>query len=392
MGIVTQSAQPLRRKLFSSFLRMSSSQIFEAGVAKESSIGAAEVSPRKSTRTRRKGKKKASSPTPKPPKAIGIFTSDFESFRAHCSGAFRYKVHKPSCNCPGLVSARNSEMLIVNYNDCNNDESSRSKDIEKGAPQLSFSVFEEPLDGLLVVPQTKASIRALYLSLDTESIKYDNDPEKMEAKLRKELFSGSEKEDGGSYKVSCASCLLDREPNGFACVASKSTEAVDEARDEARRAADSKNGNKKHADHAHHVVTLPRSALSKLRASRTRSQTQEACDELAQCLSVQGVPIEPETSHIELGHHLTSLLFLTKEYETEEDWHWLVMVYDDRKTSQGADWTLDLAGGKRHLAETALQAAIRETEEEISLVWNDSWIREFRDESMNRYFLLEPPT
>jgi 8-oxo-dGTP pyrophosphatase MutT (NUDIX family) len=70
---------------------------------------------------------------------------------------------------------------------------------------------------------------------------------------------------------------------------------------------------------------------------------------------------------------------------------WLVMGYDDHKSLE-----LDLPGGKRHLGETSLEGAIRETEEETSLVWDASWVTtalqsKKRSEGGNRYFVLHPP-
>ena len=60
-------------------------------------------------------------------------------------------------------------------------------------------------------------------------------------------------------------------------------------------------------------------------------------------------------------------------------------------------WKVDIPGGKRYLGETSLQCAIRETEEETSLVidekWLDSLVEDDISESFrqNRYYFLQPP-
>ena len=48
------------------------------------------------------------------------------------------------------------------------------------------------------------------------------------------------------------------------------------------------------------------------------------------------------------------------------------------------------------MGETSLQAAMRETEEETSLQWDESWVvrvvQPMRDnEKINRYYVLHPP-
>ena len=67
------------------------------------------------------------------------------------------------------------------------------------------------------------------------------------------------------------------------------------------------------------------------------------------------------------------------------------MGFDDHESLE-----LDLPGGKRHLGETALEGAIRETEEEASLAWDDLWVKTVLQakkfaERGNRYFILNPP-
>jgi hypothetical protein len=182
---------------------------------------------------------------------------------------------------------------------------------------------------------------------------------------------------------------------------------VDAVRDEARQRAENKTDSSKHSDHAHFVATLPMDPLMKLNQSKTRSQVQAAQDEVVQHLVNQGVPIEPDTHDIKIQHHLSTLLWLFKDRHNpinrklqsdgmDASSYWLVLGYNDTETSH-PHWSLDLPGGKRHLGESTMEAAIRETEEETSLVWGADWIREElrgqgRSDFMNLYYMLSPPT
>ena len=82
--------------------------------------------------------------------------------------------------------------------------------------------------------------------------------------------------------------------------------------------------------------------------------------------------------------------------DDKDDEHWLLLVYDDRDNqtyTSKACWSLNVYGGKRHLGETTLEAAIRETEEEISLKWDKSWVDErwVHKAGNAYYYLLSPP-
>ena len=339
-------------------------------------------------------RKKNQSEKPQHLGSIKMFTSNFESFRKECQ-AVRYKVHRPNCACPNVKTALAKPIVVVD------DPTAESEVVESPA---ETRIFEEPVDGLVVVPQTR-SLRSIYVCDETKEHSFHENPKKAELKLRQEIFPDAKESECTSFKVSCASCLLDYQPNGFACVSSPSTDIVNRARDWAREAATNKSRDQWHADHAHHVVTLPRYALESLNRSKTRGQKQEAQDGLWQLLQNQGVPVEPETQSIAIQHHLSSLLFLTRD-QSKKSYQWLVIVFDDTHKINNPCWSLDLAGGKRHLGETAQEAAIRETEEETSLVWNERWIEDVRphessggtrrnknsSEDCNRYFLLTPPS
>jgi hypothetical protein len=346
-----------------------------------------------------------------------IYTGPNNFLKMHrMSGAVRYKVHKPKCDCSKLIQL----ISTIDYSD--------DSDVitEEGGGGI---------DGLVVVPDNKQ--RIVYLCSETNQDIFDNDPLMAELKLRDEIFSpskmlssadadaGADVEtiatattvvDESQFKVSCASCLLmANEPNGFCLVASSSStslDLVDEVRDRSRLRKEEKEaiGEALHPDHAHFVARLPRSSLWKLCQSKTRSQRSQALDEIFVHLSGQDIDnniinvdnnIERFTNGIELGHHLLSLLNLTdgtnQRYCADADAnsnvdYWLVLGYDDAKSLM-----LDLPGGKRHLGETSLEGAIRETEEEMSLIWDPSWVVQTvqgkkKSDVGNRYFILHPPS
>mmetsp|Transcript_13941 Transcript_13941/g.21739 ORF Transcript_13941/g.21739 Transcript_13941/m.21739 type:complete len:216 (-) Transcript_13941:860-1507(-) len=196
-------------------------------------------------------------------------------------------------------------------------------------------------------------------------------------------------------------CLLIDEPNGFACVASSSSKTVDFVRDMARRqAAENQQKGALHADHAHHLCSLPRNILWNLWSkARTRDQKRKASNAILELLEKQGVPINSDCRHIELQHHLTSLLQITKEDPNASTVHWLAMVYDDTAKKKDPCWSLDLPGGKRHLGENSVQGMIRETEEETSLIVNNHWMLEDRprkgsgrNDWTNVYYMIGPPS
>ncbi len=298
----------------------------------------------------------------------------FRKMQQDCS-ALRYKVHKPMCDCPKLLK-------MVQHH-------------ENAGDELASVMLEDgKVDALVVVPDTKQ--KYVYVCKDTSLGVFDEDNFKAEKRLRNELFpeGGSRPMDGNGFKLSCASCLLEHEPNGFCLIASPSEAVVDAVRDMSRNNQRKKeaSGIALHQDHAHFVARLPSLALWNLLRSKTRAQKGQAVDEIIGHLSNQDIELgyaEEFTGRIDLGHHLSSVL--TLKGRSKEAEFWFVMGYDDRKSLE-----LDLPGGKRHLGETCLEGAIRETEEETSLKWEASWKKgelqsKKRSEAGNRYFILYPP-
>jgi len=78
----------------------------------------------------------------------------------------------------------------------------------------------------------------------------------------------------------------------------------------------------------------------------------------------------------------------------EGDCLWLVMVESNQlMKKRNNTWQLDLPGGKRHLGESTFQCAIRETEEETSLVVDETWLTgpPFMEDVCNLYYPMCPP-
>ena len=320
---------------------------------------------------------------PLPP--LHPFTSDFASMHAKCQAA-RYKVHRPGCNCSKIKSIR--ERLPTSRKptySTNTDDSDASTN----------------LNGLVVLPDIKR-VDCFYLCLETDDETFRNEPRMAELKLRGELFSENDPNSGyleqkntsfQPYKVSCAQCLLIDEPNGFVCVSSPSAQAVAVGRVLALKRIRYKREEAiaLHADHADHLAVMSRKILWEVSSARTRDQTNKASYSLVNSLGGQNINMTGG-QQLDLGHHLESLLHITRNDTDADSALWLVMIQ-----RSGRKWNIDLPGGKRHLGETSFEGATRECEEECSLTIDSTWVygeprRSTRkaDEG-NLYYMLRPP-
>lgn len=328
-------------------------------------------------------------PSTRTPSSVRIYTSNFAEFLQQCNGAARYKVHKPLCDCPKVQRIRNGPTIVTT----GSDSSCRQCNIE----EEEGGSFIRNLNGLVVLPDIKR-IPAVYMCLGTDRATFVDNPLAAETTLRDEIYHNVP---STSWKLSCASCLLTLQPNGFVCISSTSSAEVDWVRDLARTKALEKDAAARHADHAHYVCTFPLSSLRLRHTARTREQERQASDELREHMMRQGVPVE-HSYPVELQHHLTALLDITGGKILERNGisttpYWLALVYDDTNGNKTDPcWSLDLPGGKRHLGETAFQGAMRETEEESSLKISTEWLHgestlKARKDPFNAYFLLRPP-
>jgi hypothetical protein len=356
-----------------------------------------------------------------PPK-VKLVTSDFPSLHKKC-GAAQYKVHRPGCSCSKVKQARSA--VIVPTTMATTATSSGETDAGASSPSHPDPIMER-LDGLIVIPDTNF-IAWVYLCQNTSASEFQRDSFAAEKKLQSEMFppsssttttTGSSEETAvvpvSSFKVSCAACLLKHEPNGFVCVSSISRQTVDFARDLARTRANMKRNDEGnlHSDHAHYICSLSKRTLwNLLHSARTRQQTRISADLVLEQLLQQGVPAKVG-ENVKFGHHLDSFLKMpqsssdTGTTSSSSSQHWLALVYDDTKERDPC-WTIDLPGGKRHLAETTFQCAVRETEEEISLQIDETWLMILEEEEdpnkrrnnphrsgdgCNAFYALTPPS
>lgn len=309
-----------------------------------------------------KKKKKKKPPAP-PPQSL---FQDFAGFHSKLK-AGKYKVHRPMCKCSKMIKVRKKVTTL--------------EAIDGDDPRL---------DCLAVLSDTSSnSISNVFACPDTAQVSFDHDRVGTEHTVRDAIFRSTTPPP--PFKVSCASCLLELEPNGFVCVESASWDALVAVRDVARATAQSLPQGLHH-DHGDFVALVSHAHLLALRKAKTRAAQKTAKRAVWAELQAQGVgggtSEEQECwDQLNLNHHVVAALDLRmKERASSSDStvYWFVLGYT-------ADWGLELPGGKRHLGETAWECAMRETEEETSLVIGDDWKYKKRlTEEFNTYFVLDP--
>jgi len=230
------------------------------------------------------------------------------------------------------------------------------------------------------------------------------DPLRHEQTLKNLIFPSSQNDCTANIKVSCASCILDLEPNGFVCISSSNRADIEKAKNMAQASKEIaiKSGASLHSDHAHCICIFQQDLLRKsanLLTSKRKSKEKPTriLFELVQDLLSQCVVLE-EDDTITIGHHLCKILDILKEKRHEEYKYLFTMV---TKTIKGKRtiYDIDLPGGKRHLGETSFDCALRETSEETSLVMDQSWLigngepmrSKSAYESGNVFYLARPP-
>lgn len=346
--------------------------------------------------------------------------SDFASF-VRDSQAARYKVHKPQCSC-GKVTA-----------------------LHKNNRQITKSMDQ---DAFVILPEIK-SIQSVFVGGSAPAESYSRDPIKCEKSLLdiiyppKKTSSSAHVDDDHNdndidihhnrkqpnIKTSFASCILDHEPNGFLCIASPSRAVVDDAKNrtlEARK-INMKRGKIFHADHANYICTLHQKALEKLVRPQSHSQNAQgdvtdsdpSFKALLQSMQDQGVEAYAHTNTqdtsvegyddnektntdrkpivtIKIGHHLKTMLRIMKG---QNNFIYTIIAKSPTKNG-GCTLEIDLPGGKRHIAETSFRCCVRETEEETSLLIDETWLTtgnrepiksKSKFENGNAFFLARPP-
>eukprot|EP00557_Chaetoceros_sp_GSL56_P008295 CAMPEP_0176503722 /NCGR_PEP_ID=MMETSP0200_2-20121128/15527_1 /TAXON_ID=947934 /ORGANISM="Chaetoceros sp., Strain GSL56" /LENGTH=224 /DNA_ID=CAMNT_0017903057 /DNA_START=705 /DNA_END=1379 /DNA_ORIENTATION=- len=171
-----------------------------------------------------------------------------------------------------------------------------------------------------------------------------------------------------------------------------------------------------HSDHANYVCVLRLSTLQKnsrrshhgggaqLQISSSSSSSRNR-NGLHEELLQQNVPICNDTI-VKIGHHLKRAIdFFRKDSKDNVDLFIMTTVVVDAKHSLDRRRTLvldiDIPGGKRHLGESSLECALRETLEETLLEIEKSWIVDVDhpltntkdpDESCNVFYQVLPPS
>ncbi|GFH45708.1 hypothetical protein CTEN210_02182 [Chaetoceros tenuissimus] len=336
-----------------------------------------------SQRTRRKrgGSKRSSHQSFNTKKqGIRVFTENFEDFVKACDGAKRYKVHKRDCRCPKISN-------II--------QQLQKEDPTDQQQEPSFAKKMKLVkERFLVLPDSKG-LKAIFASSEVLA----EDPRifhqkklspkqrdiilKEETRLKELIFPSNENPQ--KVKVSCAACLLEVQQNGFLAIASSDFRNMKRVTKLAIEARELKLQEEKdlHHDHADYVCILPRILLQKhispsKQKGRISNRDLESFQELKQCMNEQNINITDE-DRIEFGHHLETMLgiFSGIDANFEQYKYLFVMINKDVKGDgkyQRNVYVIDLPGGKRHMGEYTFDCAVRETEEETSLLVDEKWL------------------
>ena len=358
-----------------------------------------------------KRKGNTSNPTNSP--TVKVITTNFIADFHRKVKAAAYKVHAPNCTCPKVERIRSRYMDNQHQRGIDNTSEPMSQynngiqfDVDGGFTQqfekkVQISNEESLFDNLVVLPDTQRP-SSVYICKDTNSKQFQQNGTACEKKLAMEIFGsngdiGKNSDNLPSFKVACAICLLTGHYwNGFVAILSAKYHHLQPILDNARDAAQAKESQILHSDHAHFVCALKISSLqtfvgsAKTRSASTKnitnvlSQLRNNGVELSnnvQNVSFVGEKVDEHSAKVELGHHLISFLhILNDEFQNDrseatnsilqQSQYILVIGYQDGPF----EWTLDLPGGKRHLGETTIEGAIREVEEECSLKLNQKWL------------------
>jgi hypothetical protein len=308
----------------------------------------------------------------------------------------------------------NNKLIVSNNENDTTTAAASSAAATTTTTTTTTTINNDIFDNLTVIPDT-ARPSALYISQNTNLLQFQQNGIGCEQKLSVEIFGSRDdnngdndagRNNGSSFKVSCAICLLTNHyQNGFVAIVSNSLKDIQPLLMNARNnaAARIKSMNSLHSDHAHFVCALKistvRSFISSSGGNRTtRSSRSVLIKQISNQMVESGVVLLRDAqsfmesdatttaaaAKIEIGHHLTSFIQLWTEKDTNTNnsnddqpasallQYPYIMVIGYHDTN--SQWTLDLPGGKRHLGENTFQCAIREVEEECSLQLNQEWM------------------
>jgi NUDIX domain len=291
-----------------------------------------------------------------------VITNNLQEMINSCS-ARSYKVHRPKCTCCQMQQV----LLLL---------------------QL------EPLDGLVVIPNTKGEISIIYLCPNTGEVEFQRDSLGMEKKLASEIFASAQ-----TIRATCAQCVLENNPNAFVCVASSVRNDVNWACDWARKVHEEKlqaayygsQGTGPHSDHFKHICSLSFESISDLfLAQNDQHLLNTATEAVINQLKEQNIPVDGVGQSIEMKYQLIGLIKSIYPNDAVKYKYWLVGIHDIG-TEGGKKWAINIPGGKRHLGETTWECAEREMFEETSLPICSRWVREERrnnQDMVNMYYFI----
>lgn len=319
-------------------------------------------------------------------RSLHIITDDFSKL-VHESQAVRYKVHRPGCNCSKV-----SKLFL------NNASASQS--------EYSPTKLQKPKEGFLVLPDVK-TVQSIFVGGTGTFNSFPLDPLGHEQTLKELIFPSprDQTRTGTSIKVSCASCILDLEPNGFVCIASSNKSEIEKAKDIAQLAKETalQSGASLHPDHAHYICILRQDILresanvsSYKSPHKSKEKPIQMNAELKNDLRSQHVCLE-EDDTVEIGHHLCTMMGILKDQRIHYKYIFTIVTKSIKE--KRTIYEVDLPGGKRHLGETSFDCAVRETLEETSLAIDESWLidsgepikSKSRSESSNVFYLARTP-
>lgn len=311
----------------------------------------------------------------------------------------QFKVHRPGCSCTKIQNVMRSIQ----------EENNRMS-----TPPTDGS------SGFIILPNSN-TLKNIFVGGRVTSHAYLQDPLVHESDLWDILRPLPQSIYGTIIKLVCAQCMLQVVPNGFVCLSSPSRSLVEDARDMALRAKEQtlESKNVLHSDHADYICVLGLHALKRYDASsshqRRRSYEKKYYNNLnglhnmnqdeqqyliLKELLDQNVPVDksPNNVNLKIGHHL-KCIFNFFQGEERDRFVMITVVQTHKQDGTGTVLEMDVPGGKRHLGESSLECAFRETREETSLAMEKSWLLEdgrplkssIADESFNAFYQVLPP-
>lgn len=286
-----------------------------------------------------KGNTKVGRPSPTHETIVKVYSNDFATYHSDIK-ATKYKVHKPGCQC--------SKIKMIRIKNTLEDE--------------------KKLEGWIVIADSSKARSIYFHNVSIEE--FTKNQMAKEEELKDIIFANHEKE---KFKVSCASCVLHLQPNGFVCINSKSRSDVESVKDMALTSFNNlkKQGHEIHNGHADCLLVLNQNVLSDVnfKSLKMKGLPIHVCDMLKDQLKREGMDLDSKIIDIRIGHHLISLLRLLKK----KDHFFLAIAIQGESHDGSVVFEIDLPGGKRHLGETSLECAKRETREESSLILDEKW-------------------